>query len=58
MDTNVEAKVIKMFFYKNRQERLLFELKSKKRQEFIHKLCHRYKNLLNPGYSPRKHTVS
>lgn len=47
MDINIEEKVIKAFFCKNKQERLLFELATKKRQEFIHKLSHRYQEFLN-----------
>jgi len=50
MDINIETKVIKAFFYKNKQERLLFELTTKKRQEFIHKLSHRYQEFLNPDF--------
>ena len=50
MDINIETKVIKTFFYKNKQDRLLFELATKKRREVIHKLCHRYREFLNPEF--------
>jgi len=48
MDLNIETKVIKTFFYKHKQGRLLFELTSNRRQEFIHKLCHRFEEFFKP----------
>ncbi|SMQ77914.1 hypothetical protein SAMN05444673_3139 [Bacillus sp. OV166] len=51
MDKELEIKIVKMFFSKRIQDRVIFELSSKKKRiEALSRLCHNYENTLVPDY--------
>ena len=51
MDEERERIIVKSFFKKNRQERILFELFSpRRRRDAISRLSHEFRNLLNEEY--------
>jgi hypothetical protein len=49
VDLEIEKKIITSFFYKNKRDRVLFELSRNNGKEVIHKLCHDYLNYLDNG---------
>jgi hypothetical protein len=51
MDTEYEARIVKKFFTKRIQDRVIYELSTpKKREDAIGRLNHNYKNTLNEKY--------
>jgi hypothetical protein len=51
LDKELEIKIVKRFFSKRIQDRVIFELSSKKkRMEALSRLCHNYENTLVPEY--------
>lgn len=51
MDNLYEVQTVKTFFNKQYQERIIYELNSKKkRMDAIHRLCHNFQNILNCRY--------
>jgi hypothetical protein len=51
LDKELEIKIVKRFFSKRIQDRVIFELSSKKKRiEALSRLCHNYENTLIPKY--------
>ena len=51
MDKETEEFIVKTFFYKNKQDRMMIELLSpEKRRDALWKLCHRFRNYMNEKY--------
>lgn len=51
MNKELESIIVKTFFEKRIQDRVLFELcSSKKRKDALSRLCHNYKQTLNENY--------
>jgi len=50
MDNKLESKIIKAFFYPNKQDRILFELLKNMHREVIHRLCHSYNDYIDRNY--------
>lgn len=51
IENSIEIKFVKTFILKNKRERSIYELKSKKkRRDFFSKLCHRYNEIIDPRF--------
>ncbi|WP_026692042.1 hypothetical protein [Peribacillus kribbensis] len=51
MDKNIEKRIVKAFFTKRLQDRVLFEMSSdKKRKNALNRLCHSYRTTLREEY--------